>query len=98
MISGVTNVTVFEGQSVTFNITINANPAVAANGIRVAPSSLVANIIAIDTNSASIRIPTVAEQDSGQYTVTVTNSIGMTTATFQLTVLCMLLYIKNVYN
>lgn len=76
------NITVNEGESVTLNVTVDANPRAS---LRVTPNLPVTSV---DADTVSITISNIVRDDARQYTVTATNSIGMDTATFQLAVIC----------
>lgn len=86
-ITGLANVTVNEGESISFNITVDANPSlVVPRDVRVTPNLPAADFNPINANTVSITIPSVSAANAGEYMVTANNSVGMDTKSFVLTV------------
>lgn len=88
MITGVTNITVNEGESATLNVTIDANPTFDIRVTAVTPNvPATTNVSSINANTVSITILSVSAANAGEYMITANNSVGMDSASFVLTVL-----------
>lgn len=88
------NITATEGDQVSLNVAIDANPLVTLSGISVTPNLPATTVFGVvSANTVSITIPNVARDDANEYTITASNSVGTDTVAFQLTVLCKLLLI-----